>query len=356
MKEKILIIGSNGILGKHLVKNAIKTFGLDGVVISDYKAKRLVKQKKHILNEFGKEPASRIIDVHSEKSIKIGLINIDCVLIAIQQKEPLIQKHCLVNDIHSIDLSVNPEFISKTLALNNSKMKRSLQIITGGLFPGLSGILAKEINNGVDQNQIVDIGLLQSANGTNGKTGVSDMLLILDKPVELLTEETVVKYSGYSHKKKFNYPMPFNVKTLRLVNFIERDYLLAKGIKSNYWTSFDKENLNKLIRILKKLGVLKLFHYPRLGHFLSLLFSKQNQGVKSECIALSAQNSVNEISIVCTSDYEATAACGIAFTKSILKHKEDFNGVKFPFEIFAFGDIKSDLQDVIIEINGPLKN
>ncbi len=350
MNRKILIIGSNGILGRHILEKAITAFGVENLVISDYKEARLTQQKKQISSTYGNEPLSKVIDVNSEESIRSGLIDIDLVIVAIQQEVPLIQKQCVIKGINSIDLSVKPSFISKTLELNRIQGIKTIQLIMGGLFPGLSGILAKEIYESSMQNQPIDIGLLQSSNGTNGKSGVSDMLMIFDKDVELLKEETIEKHSGYSYKKKFDYPEPFGTKTHRLANFIERDYLKEYGIKSNYWTSFDKPSLNTIISVLKKLCFLKLFKYPQISRVLSSLITKQNKGDKNEFIGLSAKNSNNEISIVMTSDYEATASCTIAFARIILNQEKEIKGIKFPFEIFTFEELKQDLSNVVKEI------
>jgi len=92
-------------------------------------------------------PLAELIDINSIDSIERGLHEADFVIVAIQQSEPLIQKQCIEKNIHSIDLSVTPLFIQKALQLNSKAQNQSLQIITGGLFPGLSGILVKEISD-----------------------------------------------------------------------------------------------------------------------------------------------------------------------------------------------------------------
>jgi saccharopine dehydrogenase-like NADP-dependent oxidoreductase len=351
MQDKILILGSNGILGKYIIEKVIHSFGVENLVISDYEKNRLSRKMEQICGQFGKEPNSRVIDVNSEDSVRKGLNSIGIVILAIQQNEPLIQRLCLEYNIPSIDVSVNPKFISKALSLNKQTTNQSLQLITAGLFPGLSGILAKEIAKRSAKQETVDVGLLQSANGTNGKTGVSDMLTIFDRDVEWIQQDNSAIKSGFSHKKKFRFPDPIGNATLRLADFVERNYLKSIGINSNYWTSFDKESLNKSISLLKKLGFLRLFKYPVVGNFLSAAISKQNQGDKQEVIGLVAKSSNSEIYMVLKSDYEATASCVIAFAKKMLGNKRSYNGVRFPFEAFIFEEIKSDVSDVIMEIS-----
>jgi saccharopine dehydrogenase-like NADP-dependent oxidoreductase len=348
MEKKILIIGSNGILGKYLVKKLIHSFGIDKLVISDYKEERLKEQSQQLLDIYGARPLSRIINVHAVDSIEKGLKDIDLVFVAIQQKKPFIQNICIQKNINSIDLSVNPEFLKEVRALNHTG--ESLQLITGGLFPGLSGILAKESFQRSKENNPIDVGLLQSSNGTNGKTGVADMLKIFDQDVVLLTKENSKIHSGFTHKKSFAFPEPFGIKTLRLTHFVEKEFMLENGIKTNYWTSFDKESLNQFLGILKKMRFLKLFNNSKTSQLFSGLISKQNKSDKPELIALSVFDSANKLSLILTSDYEATAACAIGFAKLIKSKKPDKSGVRFPFELFTFEDIKKHIQVVTVDI------
>jgi len=173
------------------------------------------------------------------------------------------------------------------------------------------------------------------------------MLQIFDKRVELIEGSSTHEYSGFSHKKRFVFPNPFDSQNLRLTNFIEREHLKTKGISSNYWTAFDKEYLNITIRFLKKIGFLKLLNHPKIGNLLSSIVSKENNKNCNEHIGLTAQTGKHKISMILTSDYETTASCTIAFLKQVMSDKYNQKGVVFPFEVFAFDNIKSDIEEVI---------
>ncbi|WP_194972586.1 saccharopine dehydrogenase NADP-binding domain-containing protein [Aquiflexum lacus] len=347
MNKKILVIGSNGILGKHIVEKLILQFGISQIIISDYKEKRILKQESQFASKFGQSPLSRVIDINSIESIKKGIYDVALVVVAIQQKNPNIQKLCLEKGINSIEVSVNPGFIEKVLDLNSVENHSSLQIITGGLFPGLSGILAKEISKNGLVDETVEVGLLQSSKGTNGKTGVLDMLKIFNSKVRLFKTNSTAEYAGFSLIKRFQFPMPFGTKELRLANFIERDYLKVAGITSNYWTAFDKQSLNSLIFVFRKLGILKLTTNKIFGNLMASMISKSSKKSIDESIGLIATNDRKSIALVLRSDYEATAVCIVAYSKSILSNKTSITGVRFPFEIFSFSEIEPDLKDVI---------
>jgi saccharopine dehydrogenase-like NADP-dependent oxidoreductase len=347
-EAKILIVGSNGILGKHLVEKVINTFGVASLVLSDKKEARLAKKQEEIRLHYDLVPSIRVIDIYSQESIRKGLEGVDIVLIPVQQQEPLIQVECIAKGIHSIDLSVDPAFLASALKLKVADSEMPLQLVAGGLFPGLSGIMAADLYQSSRTGEVIDVALLQSANGTNGKSGVSDMLQLFNQDVALLTEDSQTHFAGFSHKKLFTFPDPLQARQLRLTNFIERAYLQRGGILANYWTAFDKETLNQLISGLKKLGFLNLFEGPRVGKLLSTWITRETSEDTPEHIGLCVKNSTESRFLVLKSDYEATAACAVAFLDLALKKKSSLKGVKFPFEVFSYRSVLPYLAEVML--------
>ncbi|MCI4648419.1 hypothetical protein [Phaeodactylibacter sp.] len=342
----VLILSSNGALGKQIAISAILVFGVKKVILSDYKPDRLAQQQRLLHGLAGSEPAVRLIDVRSAESIRNNLHGVDLVVVALQQQEPIVQQVCSENGISSIDLSVNPDFLEQCLSL--SPMPQGTQLIGGGLFPGLSGILAKEVYAKGPEQETIDIGLLQSTHGTNGKTGVADMLQILDKKVEWKSAASSKAYPGFSLKKRFDFPLAMGAKTLRLAAFIEREYLCKAGVPANYWTAFDKAYFNEALALAARFGLLRLFQNPKVGPWLSALIAQPNGGKRKENIGLAAQRSKQTIAWMLSADYEATAACTVAFSQLMLTRHTDSAGVKFPFELFTLNDVRPFLKDVIL--------
>lgn len=344
MSEKTIIIGSNGILGKFIVEKAIEKIGIDNIVLSDYKKYRLREQSKDIELRHGKQPQTRVIDIESDTSIENGLSDIGSVVIALQQREPLIQKICIKNDINSIDLSVDSDFLER--AANLKTNSDSIQLLTGGLFPGLSGIIAKDLCS-IETNEIIHVGLLQSKNGSNGKTGVSDMLKIFNRNVEYMEENKISNFSGFSKKNKFLCNSDKDERDLRLSDFVERKILEKSGIKSNYYTAFKNERINKAISLLRKIGLLNLLKYENMNNLISSLFTNGKSSNMDETIGLSFKTSKKNICIILKSDYEATASCAIAFLISIKKNTN--RGVQYPFQLFSYNEIENLIRDVVKE-------
>lgn len=343
---KILILGSSGILGKRVTEKAIAVFGMESVIISDYKSDRLEVRRAELETKWGSSPGTIVINVDSAQDIHQGLEHIDYVFCCIRQKAPLVQKECIYRGISSIDPSVSPSFIEQVLQLNNLKKTNGTQLIMAGLFPGLSGILIKEI---AIPDHVIDIGLLQSSCGINGKTGVSDMLQVLSKDVNRAYGPILNSRS----RKVFDYPF-FGRKSLRLVDFIERDYLLRSGIRTNIWTAFDVESVTNRVYFLKKMGVFKLLQKPALERMLSSFFALEDNNNQPEPIGLSLTCGERTISMQLKSDYGTTASCMVGYMHIISKRRDITKLVLFPHEVFSFPEMESELKGEILQIDSSL--
>lgn len=339
--KKTLIIGSNGSLGRYIVDKAIDKLGVKCLVLADYKPERLTKLAEKLTKKTGEKVTVKEINIYSRQSIKKGLENISNVIIALQQKEPLIQEVCISRGINTIDLSVNKDFISQTLTLK--KDDRSIHLLAAGLFPGLSGILTKDL---CKKDELIDVGLLQSINGSNGSTGVSDMLNIFNEKVTKITSNDNIELPGFSDKKEFHFENNTKNSKLRLCNFIERDFLIKDNIRCNFYTGFDNEILNKIIYMMKKTGIFNLLKYKRAEKIITSLIANENSNSPDQSIGICVRSKSEQKNILLKSDYEATASCAISYLQ--LLAEKDVYGIKFPFEIFNAEEVLERIPDVII--------
>jgi saccharopine dehydrogenase-like NADP-dependent oxidoreductase len=348
--KNILIVGSGGVLGQLIVEEAIRVFGVGQIILPDYKIVRLEAHKGRIGKKYGKNPRTQVIDLRSIGSISEGLKDADIVLIAAQQADPLVQSKCLQMGINSIDCSVGQGCLEKTLHLDKANENQATQLVLAGLFPGLSGIMAAEMAHISTNREAVDVGLLQSANGTSGATGVADMLQIFNSDAEHVYSGSTKRHKGFSAKREFCFPNGLGCRTLRLSSFIEGRYLQEKGFLTNYWSAFDQEFLNKAISALRKLGLLQLIRYPAARRFASRLIAKPYRQA-NERIGVYAGGSHSRLSLVLPSDYGATAACVVSFAGVLEDGQYRSMGVKFPFEFISLHSMMDKLSEVLIAID-----
>ncbi len=350
-QPKILVIGSSGILARHIINEVIHSFGIDSLCLSDYKPERLKILRKHLGKTYGKAPESRVIDITSLKSIRHGIEAIDYVLVPASQKQPLVQEICIENGIICIDLSVSEKFIDNVLKLQAKACQaNSLLLVAAGLFPGLSGIIAKQLHENA-RAAIIDIGLIQSKDGMAGRAGIADMLQLFNQKVEHIRSTGLRVKNGFRYSKSFWLDDKFGTKNLRLANFIERKYLKQRlGVNSNYWSAFDSEYFNKLIALLKITGFLKLFENQKYRLKAAHFISKRKKEAEEEIAGIVGQTDKdNRFFVSLTSDYGATASCAVAFIKILEQRDQKECGVYFPFELFALGEVLPYIDHQVIK-------
>lgn len=338
---QLLVIASSGTLAKHIVNEVITSFGIGSLAISDYKEDRLRAFQEDLCREFGKEPEARLINITSIDSIQRGIDGADYVIAPVSQHRPLVQEACINKGISCIDLSVSESFIDDTLNLHAEACdSKCTLLMAAGLFPGLSGMIAKSIHT-ARPGSIVDIGLVQSRDGVAGSTGIADMLQLFHQDVMLTTPSGTSVKKGFSFTKPFRFENRFGETHLRLAHFIERKYLHQRlNIESNYWSAFDSEKFNSLIAYLRKIGFLKVFDRPKYRLAAAQLITKQKQKADEEVVGIVGQTDEdNKITVLFESDYSATASCTIAFIKILEQLGSKPYGVRFPFEIMDFQEV-----------------
>jgi saccharopine dehydrogenase-like NADP-dependent oxidoreductase len=341
--RSILILASSGTLAKHIVSRAIEIFGAKSVIISDYKPDRLKKYKQEIDEKYNTNIRSRVIDISSADEVDNGVKDVAFVVVPVAQREPLVQRVCIKNKVTCIDLSVSKQFIDQVIHLDGSaKENASLCLVAAGLFPGLSGILAKNVSLG--QDGVIDIGLVQSTNGLAGSTGITDMLRIFSSSVTLVDKDHQHEKRGFSHTKTFKEIAHEKPYRLRLSNFVECDYLKEKGILSNYWSGFDSEIFNLAIAALQKMRFFRLLENDAFAQKIGMFIAQGKKKPKNETIILLGESSKKKVYLEFTSDYLATAECVCIFIGLIVDFKSNVHGVFFPYELFSFESVISSVH------------
>ena len=335
-KVKIIVIGSSGRLGIKIIHEIINLHGVESLIVSDYKKKRLDELRSYLESKYNEKIDSEVINYRSIESIEAGIKNSSLVIVAAAQLEPLIQRACINLKINCIDLSVSKTFLAKSLELNEEAIESGVALfIAAGLFPGFSGIVAKDLSLKYPE-EIINISLIQSRNGIAGSSGIADMLELLDDNVEYYTKDSKSLKKGFDFYNIIKTESRFGDVKFRLANFIERDYLIScTHLVSNYWTAFDSEFMNLSISILRKIGILSLFKNPKYRLKLSDLIQKKLESNLNENVAILGGIEEKLVyNFQFESDYGGTAACVVAFGDLLLENKYFINGVLFPFQIF----------------------
>ncbi|MFS0751634.1 saccharopine dehydrogenase NADP-binding domain-containing protein [Oceanobacillus sp. 1P07AA] len=349
---KIMVVGASGSLGQLICKEIIRIFDKPfELIVTDYKETRgelFASSLEHKYTFFKK------LDINNEEEIHKTIVNLDLVIVAIEQKHPMVQEKCIEKQIMCIDVTPYQPFVDMVLMLNSKcENNQVASIVMSGFLPGLSGLMIKEGIRGFQEVEEVNLGFLQSTNAKVGVTGIVDMLSIVSDPVDLNNQ--IIK--GFSFKKRMEFYKKDKQSNVRLIHHAEQKHL-KENLKINnlrYWTAWDQPIFNKAISLFNKTGFINFITQARYKHTLSK-FVKHNPR-KSENAYLTVEikgksNNVKHsklLQLVTPSDYYTTAMITAALSNILLKH--NLSGARFPFQITNLDNILRTIKSDKIQLN-----
>ncbi|MDJ0877197.1 MAG: SDR family NAD(P)-dependent oxidoreductase [Halieaceae bacterium] len=346
--KKILVVGATGGVGRFISEEVMRMFGLGSLVVGDYRRERGAA----FANELGAEVSFRCVDVTQRGSIENAVEGVDAVIVAVQQVDPVVQSVCLESRIPCLDVTLNAELLEKARTLDaQPEARATASIMMAGLIPGLSGVMVKHVVETLHDVSAIDVGLLQSSQGSAGTMGIADMLGAFAQSVEFRSHGTQHVRPGFTVKREMEFPQPFGIFTQRLINYVEAPVVAAHcGVHDvNYWTGFDRPAFEMLVVCLNKVGLLRLFNLQTTRKGLATLFAltKRGSGPESETIALSIEVSgsvdgsprTRTLGLVGPSDYGTTAICVVSMTRLLLENRVEATGICLPMEVFTLDSL-----------------
>lgn len=349
--QRILVLGATGGVGRFVCEAVLRLFGPASLVVGDYIPDRGQEYAKAL----GGEVSSARVDVSDKASVEKAVAGgLDAIIVTVQQADPIVQSVCLSRGIPCLDVTVDVDFLEKARRLDSrTEAGGAASIIMAGLIPGLSGVMARHLVDSLDEVSSIDVGLLQSAKGSAGVTGIADMLGVFAQPVQFRSKGEQHWRPGFTVKREMRFPEPFGNKAQRLINWVEVPVVVEKcGVHDvNYWTGFDDASFESLLAFLKKTGFLSLFNRKSTRKAVARMIAITKGGKRpdTETIALTLEVSGLKDGAACTrcvslvgpSDYGTTGMSVVAMAKLILEGSVKTAGIRVPLEVFPL--------DVLIE-------
>lgn len=305
-RHRILVVGATGVLGQHVVAELNQIPGYR--VLSGSRS--------------GRGADGVVIDAKDLFSIERAVTQADVVVSAVPQVEPLIQRVCACAGVPCVDISPGGDLLDR--AQSEVGDTGTSLVMMCGLYPGLSGLVARHVANQLDDVRDLHVGLLQSTNARVGPTGVKDMLRQIAVPVQTPHGTR----PGFSLKRRMTFLG--NTATVRQISYDESDVLRAgAGVETVfYYTAWSSPAFNLVIAFLRGTGILRA-----LVNSTFSLTPKHRPG-KAQTVYLAAEAegtadgkpSAASMAVEVSSDYGATARVAAAVTRLILEEPDAVPG------------------------------
>lgn len=344
-----MVIGASGVLGKLICIELLRVFDNQiQLIVTDYKSQRGEK----LANSLSNNVEFQYLEVNNVENIKQVIKNIDIVVVVLKQGSPNIQEICINNKILCIDVTPFYDFVEKVTILNQSaKNNDTGSIVMSGFFPGLSGLMVKKAISNFDEVKEINVGLLQNTNAQAGVTGILDMLKIISQQVRF-ENKTI---PGFTKKRKMYFANHLKEKEIRLIHHSEK-IVLEKQLKVspiNYWTSWDVNAFNKLVSLLRKIGLIGIIHKLH-NKVLSQIVKHNPNKEENTFLTVEVKGRVDNkekikiISLSTFSDYHTTAMVTASLAK--MAQEKKLKGVMYPFEVINLDDLLSEINSTNVKI------
>lgn len=288
MKDKILIIGGYGTVGSIIANHLTKAYP-NKVII----AGRNIKKAKKLSSQLNNLAIPYEFDVSNISSLEI-LKNVRLVIMCIDQKNNDFVETCINHKINYIDITANQKLIEKFEKLNaKAKEKETSVILSVGLAPGITNLLAKHCINKIPDAKNIEILILLGLGEKHGDSAYQWTL-------ENIHKKYAIQINGAEKNvKSFTNPKTTNLlgkRTFYYFNFSDQ-HSLAKTtnvptVKTRL--AFDSKFFTKLIAILSKTGITKLLNNEKIQKMMIPLFKYSNIGSDVFAVKTVSQNDIKE--------------------------------------------------------------
>lgn len=329
MEGKILIIGGYGAVGSTIAENLATHYPGQIIVAgrSFTKAKKLCDKVKGNLIPY-KLDSTQPIDTELLKEIEL-------VIMCIDQIDPFWVEYCLVNGIHYIDITADKDLIEKIENLKKKQLPyRSSAILSVGLAPGITNLLAQNIMNTQSETKEINIFILL---GMGEKHGDSAYKWTFDN----LYKRYSIQYNGNTHLlRSFSSPKKTMLKgkrTFYLFDFSDQHTLLTTTKVKQIVTrmAFDSRFFTKVIYILAKTGITRIFQFSKIQKLLIRSFKKVTIGSDVFGVKVTGTNKEYQmLSCSITGNGEGKITAHVATAMALLCLKDTFpKGIHHSHEV-----------------------
>lgn len=180
MKEKIVVVGGYGHVGSGICDRLGKLY--PGKV---YAAGRsLDKSEAYSLTTQGRVKPMKLDSraLPDENWFR----EVAVVVMCLDQQDTLFAESCLKNGIHYIDVAASGDWFEKVERLADSaKIGGASAILSVGLAPGLTNLLARTVAEGSRDELSIEIGIMLGLGDSHGKAAIEWTVKGLSEPFEV---------------------------------------------------------------------------------------------------------------------------------------------------------------------------
>lgn len=285
MKKNIMVVGGYGQVGQMICKHLGELY--PGTVIAA--GRSFDRAEQFCLTMEGKVKPYQInikevVDPDIWKDIKL-------VVMCLDQADPVFARTCFNNGVHYVDISADDSFLSQLELLHEEAAAgQATAVLSIGLAPGLTNLLAAHAKHLMDRTDAIDISIMLGLGDQHGKAAIEWTVDNLGTDFTVMQAGSKVVVSSFTDGKITEFGSAMGHRKSYRFNFADQHALsrtLGVPLVSTR-LCFDSAVVTGLLAWLRAGGVFRLLKLPRIRHAAILLFGKLRFGKEMFAVKIDA--------------------------------------------------------------------
>ncbi|BAU29003.1 saccharopine dehydrogenase-like NADP-dependent oxidoreductase [Aneurinibacillus soli] len=357
MKNHIVVVGGYGHVGRMICRDLGELY--PGKVFAAGRNFSRAEQFSRTTN--GK---IRPLQLNINETVDPDILkDVKLVVMCLDQTDPAFARTCFKSGIHYVDVSANGSFLSQLEGFHEeAAANHATAVLSVGLAPGLTNLLALRAKNLMDQTDKIDIFIMLGLGDKHGKAAIEWTVDNLSTDFVSIKDGSRVVVTSFKDGKKTDFGSELGHRKAYRFNFSDQHTLtrtLGVPLVSTR-LCFDSALVTGSLAMLKTSGIFRLLKLKPIRNAVTYLFGKIQFGkeiyvVKIEALGKrSRQDVVVECLVQGTNEADITAKVAVSVADTVYR-SELSHGVYHIDQLFRLENILPAIpSEVAIEtrING----
>lgn len=255
--KRVMVLGAYGLVGSAVIDELLALSGVEIVAVGRRSRKMLASVPADPLVE------RLVMDIAEHHQLKAALKRVDLVINCVGpylKHGEAVASLCVGHQTHYIDVASEQEHLRRLMALDGSAVENDLCVVTAaGLYPGISGVLSRNLMEGLDGPCKVRMALAMGhpAQDGQGEAVLASGLMELSFSLEHVEAGQRVPFTFDEPGWACVFPEPFGTATIRPWPQIElltlEEDSRVEEARSGWWMAGITPTPGFILRGLKRL-------------------------------------------------------------------------------------------------------
>lgn len=290
MRNRILVVGGYGHVGQVISTMLGERF--PGLVLA---AGRDFSKAAVLAHKTGHKIVPIQLDVRSWPNAEKLLNNVRLVVMCLDQNDTSFVQMCVERGIHYIDISASYAFLSQVEQLDTYAQQRGATgVLSVGLAPGLTNLLAKRCKDVFDELQSVDIAIMLGLSEAHGKAAIQWIVDNIDARFAIRSAGGFKQVASFADPKQVRFPDGYDWRTTYRFNFADQ-HIVARTLHIDRVSTrlcFDSAVVTYFLALLTRAHIFSMVRKAGAQPALTTFISRLRLGSDVFAVKVDAEGSI----------------------------------------------------------------